>query len=449
MLTKLHFPSLRKGALVCSIAIVLAVILVFAYLVLQERRAEDLAEDFGNPESYLPSVTELGWSRGPSPEVHALDVRAVALGLLVVHSGGVFVLEGATGDEAWSTDTAGRPTIEVTPDGMRVVGIEQEEDAKGGEVVVLNAVSGGREARFATPEGADQHRHLLTSSHLLVSEVGELTAVDLDTGEAAWTYQSPSGCAPLPEFNPEEEWLWPIVTGPEHVFVAQACDSPGGRVHTVALDTATGEAVWQSQDMALEQEVTDAYAFVRVQASEDSETVVVCVQGKAHVLNAADGSLRGEPGAVDGEAFEDKRRLYVGAEHVVALDPDRSDEGTHAYVKYSYDGSALEQVQIPVDVHPPVEHYWAPQRRLAVVEEGIVVLGCADEEACGAGDSSWQEVFFVAWGADDPVRVEAEELSETFSSQYMNNRLVAVPGGVVAYQEANSGRPHGAFFGLL
>src|SRR5699024_3148550 len=61
VLAKLHFPSLRKGALVCSIAIVLAVILVFAYLVLQERRAEDLAEDFGNPESYLPSVTELGW----------------------------------------------------------------------------------------------------------------------------------------------------------------------------------------------------------------------------------------------------------------------------------------------------------------------------------------------------------------------------------------------------
>jgi hypothetical protein len=455
----------RRIILLSGAAVTLTLLLVagiFLFRQYDTRRSEQLADGFRDPLSYVTSVDEVAWSWQPPRQMAMRDIQPTAAGLIVTHAGGLVAIEGGSGEETWDREFSQESSSAVTPDGLQVVHAQPANEEEDKEITVLDSASGRQLSQPAVPGEAFVHRLLLTATHLLVAHDGGVGAFSLESGERSWSYQTPPGCLELPNFDPENDWQWPVAAHTDLVFVPQVCSESGGQepvpssadvsLNVVALEGATGEHVWSSEDIPLDEyshEGGDSTYPARLMSSGDMQTLILRSPRGFHALDAKDGgTLSGdEPMAIEGGLFED-RLVYAGSEFFVSHQPEPTDGGEVVYVKSSYDGGVVDEVRVPEDVHPPVDPPWTPAPRVAALEEGIVLFGCGEGIDCES-DSAPLEIHFFPWDDGTPSQIRFQDDSPGISGPYLRSSLLPVPGAVIAYQRWPAGYPVGAVVGLM
>jgi hypothetical protein len=456
----------RRIFLTSGLVPTLTFVLITGILFFQQydtRRTEQLADDFRAPLSYVTSVDEVAWSWQPPRQMAMRDIRPMAAGLVVTHAGGLVAIDGGSGNEIWDHEFPQESSAAVTPDRLKAVYAPPTTGGgKGKEITVLDSVSGRQFSQHDVPGEVFVHHRLLTSTHLLFAHDGEAGALFLASGERSWSYRTPSGCLDLPGFDPENDCQWPVAAHTDLVFIPQVCSGSGGQkpgpypvdvsLNVVALEAATGEPVWSSEDIPLEgysHEGGDIPYPVRLMSSGDMQTLILRSPQGFYALDAGDGGILSGDGplAIESGLFED-HLVYAGSEFFVSHRPEPPVDGEVVYVKSSYDGEAVEEIRVPEDIHPPVDPPWTPAPRIAVLGEGIVLFSCGDGLDCEA-DSVPLEIHFFPWGDGDPSEVRFQDGSPDLSGSYLRSSLLPVPGAVIAYQRWPAGYPVGAVFGLV
>lgn len=195
-----------------------AVGLVFAWTVTTTPVDATTTGRSEQPAPVPDEVRTIGWQwdapdgslvRHASPAGHGAVVRT---------DDGVYALDTATGEERWHYRRQGEETVNlrVSPDGEAALVTFLATDHTGGDtlrVVALDAHTGNvrSDHEYAGVRGAptmESTMRMTRHSYVDIefedergedgesTEVGTLTAYDLDTGKQSWTYPPPENCHP-------------------------------------------------------------------------------------------------------------------------------------------------------------------------------------------------------------------------------------------------------------
>ncbi len=404
--------------------------------------------------SFISSVDGVGWSWDPPESMHISGVHPTAVGLLVSHRHGLVSLHGETSEEIWSYESKGDFSTSVTADGLGVLLLAEEE----GIVVFLDALTGDTVSEYSAPEGVFLHPSLVTTGQLLIPSSGGLSSYEIKTGDLSWRYEGKRKCFPLPIFNQDEPWNWPVSTNADALFLPEVC--PAGEaddaglyeelfsVGVIAIDGVSGDTLWESEKIPIDADDVSGEGFppVWLAVADDARAIRLDVSGENYMFDIVTGDLlEGEWPLTGDDGFYNDLRVYVGSSWNIWYQRESSSSGHHDYVKTSYDGRIFQEVQIPEEVHVQVDHLWEPVNRAVALEDGVLTYGCAFD--CKDSFSGTMNLIFAPWD-DDFLEIEVEQLDPEINNAHVRSRLLVVPGAVVAYQENQNGKVLGSLVGL-
>lgn len=432
-----------------------SILAFFGCFLLNDPRFEVEEEtDFSNQMSFISSVDGVGWSWDPPESMHISGVHPTAVGLLVSHRHGLVSLHGETSEEIWSYESKGDFSTSVTADGLGVLLLAEEE----GIVVFLDALTGDTVSEYSAPEGVFLHPSLVTTGQLLIPSSGGLSSYEIKTGDLSWRYEGKRKCFPLPIFNQDEPWNWPVSTNADALFLPEVC--PAGEaddaglyeelfsVGVIAIDGVSGDTLWESEKIPMDADDVSGEGFppVWLAVADDARAIRLDVSGENYMFDIVTGDLlEGEWPLTGDDGFYNDLRVYVGSSWNIWYQRESSSSGHHDYVKTSYDGRIFQEVQIPEEVHVQVDHLWEPVNRAVALEDGVLTYGCAFD--CKDSFSGTMNLIFAPWD-DDFLEIEVEQLDPEINNAHVRSRLLVVPGAVVAYQENQNGKVLGSLVGL-
>ncbi|TWF80836.1 putative pyrroloquinoline-quinone binding quinoprotein [Pseudonocardia hierapolitana] len=245
------------------------------------------------------------------------DVRAAGTGVVVAGRDGVTALDGVTGAPRWAFARAGARVADlvVSPDRRAVVVVHEGAASQVAVVTALDALTGARRWETALDRRPDL---LVTDTVVALARYerpdddgqhplrAHLSAHDVDTGAAAWTWESPAGCGSS---------LVRSLAAVRVVPVETECPD-GASLHGV--DERTGQDAWSLPVRPFSTALSD-YAL---RATGDGALLVTAGAGTSHVVvEAATGRIAAR---LETEDFPlpapDGRVQLLGGdpEHVVA-----------------------------------------------------------------------------------------------------------------------------------
>ena len=431
------------------------------YFYLYDSRVELEEVDFSDRMSFISSVDSVSWSWDPPESMHVSGAHPIAAGLLVIHRHGLVALHGETSEEIWSYELEENFSVSVAADGLGVLVLAGGNPGSRPieNIVFLDAITGDSVSEYPAPEGVFLHSSLMTAGQLLVPSDGGLSAYGMRTGDLSWKYEGRSECLALPDFNPGEPWIWPASTSADDLFIPEICPiekSDGAGVHEgafsisiIAIDGGSGGTLWESEPvpMYVDDASDEAFPPVWVSVTDDARAVRMDASGENYMFDSATGDLlEGNWPLAGDDGFYNDLRVYIGSSWNIWYQREGSGPGYHDYVKTSYSGKVVQEVQVPEESHVLVDHLWEPVNRALALEDGILTYGCTTE--CGDPSTGHLKLIFAPWN-DDPLEIEVEQLDPEINNAHVKSRLLAVPGAVVAYQENQSGQVLGSFVGIM
>ncbi|MCY9784349.1 ABC transporter ATP-binding protein [Nocardiopsis sp. EMB25] len=262
--------------------LVLVVLFEFALraATLYQPTQHTVADAFPETPAPVPTdVTQVGWTWAPPEDVAVRAVEPGPLGPLLVLDDGVVALDGASGAELWSyRHPYSQVSARVVEDGARAVITRRPPADQYGDrrVTEIDTATGHVTRESAVPSLRSEDEELRLSFLAATADLrfyewratGEpyrISARPTRSSEEAWAFTSPDddgricvadygwraqenvllvgdhlvvlyGCTGLEQMR-DEQFVWDVAGDPEASFTVTAA----------ALDTGTGEVVWEHE----------------------------------------------------------------------------------------------------------------------------------------------------------------------------------------------------------
>lgn len=230
----------------------------------------------------------------------------------------VVAVDLQTGEELWAVDRADGPvTIPAIASGEKSDILVYSEGKGAGTLLVgARADTGEREWELELEDDSTTGVTLTGTTALVGNDVGQVSSVDVETGEAAWTTEEPAGKVATG------------ITVADGMAVYAVSDEVKRVLRFVAVDLATGEKVWMT-----EPEAVGATAF----SVADGLLVTATLGfygGQVLAVDPSSGAAR----------WDSRMRAVVTSSGSTAVTDDRAFAVEQAVGVYGFDLSSGERV---------------------------------------------------------------------------------------------------------
>lgn len=428
----------------------------------------------------LPThINEMAWQWQVPEESWGVTVLAGVAGPVAVLHDGVIALDGVSGEELWgyrfpeSDDTANF-SAGITPDGERTVigrthGNDGEERVN---VIVVDTLTGKVENKHSYDLPFELQQ--LPSLEGPVPDVANLSdhtwiepaphgfvARDITTGDAAWEFEPDPECTMVAgsvETNlldtsigsTGEAFLVPLLCGQSNSATDETDEWVGGEL--VSLGAETGEPVWSSpKDIELRRSFHSAPGTydLRFDISPDEDSFVARTANGRTLFDLETGEALHKD--ITDFFPADTLEYYFSFDHESIFVNMNSKRKEHPLklreVEFS-SGNTVSETELPEEYYARSDPTYASLRSAddgsftgVPLEDGALVLGCdhdcLSEPVNRRDDDGGVLALFVPWGTNE-VAAAVELPGFTSGTHSTHDRLLPVPGGMVAYQETGS-----------